>query len=691
MDPAHLSSACGRAGRALALPAAIVVLQLACFPVPLGIWLRGALVGGLTGLVALGMALTYRSHRVVNFAHAELGTTPVVLVVLLQAAWGWPYALATIGGLAAAVALGAVVELAVVRRFARASRLVLTVATLGLAQVLAAATALLPRAFGQPPLLAPRLTPPFTVRIVVGDVVLGANDVIAALTIPVAVGALAAWLRWSTAGVAVRAAADNADRAAMAGIPVKRLHTAVWAVAALLAFVAVFLRAGLLGVPITSALGFGMLLRALTALMIGRLTQLGTIFAAGVALGVLELGVGWNAESPALIDPILALVIVAALVLARRSRSRAGAEVSSWRVVDEARPIAPALARLPAIRATRAGALAALVAAALVLPHLLTVDRSLKASAVLVYAVLGLSLVVLTGWSGQVSLGQVGLFACGAAVGAKAIVDWRLEPATAIAVSALAGAAVATVVGLPALRLRGIALAATTLAFSLATTSYLLDRRFAIADWIPTGRVERRPLFGAIGIDSPTRLYYLVLATFAIAVAALGGVRASRTGRAILAVRDNDRAAQAAGLRPGRVRLSAFALSGALAGAAGCLLALQQQAIGTQPFAAPENFAVFTMVVVGGSATPAGAAIGASFLLGSRWLLPGDWQLLASGAGVLAVLALAPGGLAGVLLRLRDRAFAAMHRRALVRTDPGATGGAAPTPPPAAALPVGSR
>jgi branched-chain amino acid transport system permease protein len=653
-----------RALRALAVPAGIVAVQVVRFPVPAGIWVRGALVGGLTGLVALGMALTSRSHRIVNFAHADLGTAPVVLVLLLQAAWGWPYALAAGTGAVAAFVLGGVVELTIIRRFATSSRLVLTVATLGLAQVLGAAAVVLPRAFGEPPLLAPRLEAPFRVRITIGDVVFGANDVIAVAAILLSVGSLAALLSWSNIGVAVRASAENTDRALMAGIPVKRLQTLVWATAGLLAFVAVFLRAGILGVPVTTSLGFGVLLRALAALMIGRLTHLPTIFAASVALGVLEPGVGWNAESPLLIDPILAVVIALALLIGWRPSSRVDAEASAWRAFDEARPLTRSVRALPAVRAARAAGVAVAAATALALPHVLSVDRSLKATALLVYALLGLSLVVLTGWSGQVSLGQIGLFAVGACVGAKATVDWRLDPFVAVIVTSVAGACVATIVGLPALRLRGFALAVTTLGFSLATTSYLLNPRFSIARWIPTERIERRPLLGRIDIDSPTRLYYVVLAVLALALAGLAGIRSSRTGRAMLAMRDNERAAEAFGLRPARVRLTAFALAGGLSAAAGCLLVLQQQAIGEQPFQPSENFALFTMVVVGGVATAAGAVIGAAFLLGTRWFLPGDWQLLASGAGVLLVLVLAPGGLVGVARRLAHRAVASLERGA---------------------------
>lgn len=644
---------------------AILALQLVLFPLPLGEWVRGLVVGGPTALIALGMALTYRSNRIINFAHADLGTAPVVLVFLLHTAWGWNYGVSTAAGIVAAIVLGAVVELAVIRRFFAAPRLLLTVATLGLAQLLAAGAILLPKAFDSPRLLAPRLPEPFDVRRDIGGVIFNGNDVLAALVVPVAVVALAVFLKGSSVGVAIRASADSAHRASLLGVPVQRLQTVVWVVASLLAFAAVYLRSGLVGLPITSALSLGILLRALAALLIGRLTDLVTIFTTALALGVLELGIGRNTESPLLIDPILAVVIAVALLARRRQSGRTDvADASSWRASEEVRPVPPSLVRLPEVRLVRFGLPTLVLAAAVVLPNLLGVERSLKASALLVYALLGLSVVVLTGWSGQVSLGQIGFFAVGATVGAKATVDWGLDLLVAFAVTAAAGAAVAVVVGLPALRLRGLYLAVTTFAFSLAVTSYLLNPRFDVASWIPTDRIEREPLLGAVDIDSPTRIYYLALAVLLATFLALHGIRHSRTGRALLALRENDRGAQAYAIDAARARLIGFAISGAIAALAGCLFAHHQQAIGQQPFNPGENFAVFTMVVVGGVASPVGAVLGAGFLQSIRWFLPTDWQILATGGGVLLVLLVAPGGLGGLGLRLRDlwlRSVATRH------------------------------
>src|SRR5688572_2264806 len=98
----------GRGARAMAYapPVAIFALQQVLYPLPLGVWVRGVLVGAVTALIALSMALIYRSNRIVNFAQGDLGAAPAVLVFLLLTDWGWPYPLAVAAGAAAAFALG---------------------------------------------------------------------------------------------------------------------------------------------------------------------------------------------------------------------------------------------------------------------------------------------------------------------------------------------------------------------------------------------------------------------------------------------------------------------------------------------------------------------------------------------------------------------------------------------------------
>src|SRR6478609_1132468 len=157
---------------------AIIAVQLVLWPVSAGTFVSGLILGLLGSLLALGMALVWRANRIVNFAQSDLGTVPATLCLLLLEAAKLPFLLVLPIGFASALLLGAIVELAIIRRFFDAPLLILTVATLGVSQLLVFAAVLLPRAFGEIP--ANRtFTPPFHATFQIGVVVFDANDIMA--------------------------------------------------------------------------------------------------------------------------------------------------------------------------------------------------------------------------------------------------------------------------------------------------------------------------------------------------------------------------------------------------------------------------------------------------------------------------------------------------------------------------------
>ncbi len=632
----------------------LVAVQLVFFGLPAGAWIRGVVLGLLIALLAVGMALVYRANRVINFAQADLGFVPTSLAVGLIVFSGLPYLFGFGVGLAAAVALGAIVELAFVRRFARASRLVLTVATIGITQLLAAFALLVPRMWDQSA-ASQRIPPPVDWKVTVGTFILSANDLIALMVAPLAMIGVAVFLGTTRIGTAIRGSAERSERALMLGIPVAWLSTLVWAIAAGLSFLALFLRAGILGVPLGAALSLTALVQALAALVIGRLRNLPTVATTAVALGVLEYGVSWNASSPLLVMPIIGAFVLVALLLQRRQYGRADRdEAAGWRLADEVRPLRPAVARLPLVRLVRWGCAALILVGLALIPMLLRTDQIIKATAVVVFAVIGLSLVVLSGWAGQISLGQMAFVAIGAAVSAKCTLNWNVDVTLALSAGGAAGAVAAFVVGLPALRLRGLYLAVTTLVFALAVNSWFLNRQFF--DWVPQERIERLPVFGVIDISTPTRFYLFALVVLALVFAALRGIRHSRTGRAIVALRENELAAQAFSVSPMPVKLTAFTLSGAVAGVAGGLFVHLSQSFDLSSYTAAESLNVFTAAVVGGLGSLFGGVLGAVFLRGSEWFITApEWRLLSSAIGVLIVLLILPGGLASLVIKVRDR------------------------------------
>ena len=633
---------------------ALVAVQLVFFGVPAGAWIRGVVIGLLTALLAMGMALVYRANRVLNFAQADLGYVPAALSVGLILFAGLPYLLGLLIGAVSSVVLGMLVELAIIRRFSRSPRLVLTVATIGVTQLLAVLAIMLPRLWDEAA-ASQRIPPPLDWKLTIGSFILNANDFIALVVAPLAMLGVGLFLTRTRVGTAVRAAAERGERASMLGIPVGWLSTAVWGIAGLLSFLALFLRAGILGVPLGNALSISALVLALAALVIGRLRNLTTIAVAAVALGILEYGVSWNAESPLLVAPFVGAAVMVALLMQRRSSSRLDQDTTaSWRLADEVRDVEPELARIPLVRLLRWGTYALLALGLFAAPQILRSDQVVKITAIGIYAIIGLSLVVLTGWAGQISLGQVAFVAIGGAVSSKLTSTWNVDLSASLLAAAVVGGVAAFIVGLPALRLRGLYLAVTTLVFAMSVTSWLLNDRFF--SWVPGAkRVKRPPLFGRLDVETSTRYYVYVLIVLGVVMMAMKGIRRSRTGRAILALRDNERAAQSYALSAVRTKLTAFTISGAIAGVAGGLYTHLNHSFDLSSYGVGESLEVFTASVVGGLGSMFGAVLGAVYLRGTEWFVTAEeWRFLSSAAGVLLVLLILPGGLGALIVRIRD-------------------------------------
>ncbi len=641
-------------------PALILAVQATFFWSPLGVVLNGVVIGLITALIALGMLLIYRAGRVLNFAQGELGFIPAVLAVMLIVESELPWAIGLVVGLTASLLLGGAAEFLVIRRFFRAPRLVLTVATLGLAQVLGFLALMMPR-WWDSRVASQRIDVPLDAVWDVGPIRLGADHLLVLIAAPLLLAGVGALLRWTGLGVAIRATAERPDRAASLGIPVRSIQTVVWAVAGALAFMALFLRAGVLGLPVGGRLGFGLLLRALAALMIGRLNHLPTVLASSVALGILHQGVNWNQDSPLVGDAVIALVIVLALLVRRNRSDRGELELGVFQAVGEIRRLPVELAGLIQLRLLRWGAVAAIGAFLLWMPHWLGTENLLRFSYLHLVVMVVVSLVVLTGWAGQLSLGQWAFVAIGAVVGAKLTQELGADLLLATLGAGMAGAVASLAVGLPALRLRGMYLAVTSLAFVVAVTTYLLNPRFF--DWLPQGRVQRNPLLGRIDWSSSFAMYHVSLVALLVTFVAVTGIRNSRTGRVLIALRENEVAAQAFSINPTRAKLTAFAISGFFASCAGALIVHHQQALVIDD-AIRTSIGLFVAGVAGGLGSLLGAALGALYFWGGEWWLPGNWRLMATGSGVLIVLLILPGGLASGLYQLRD---AALRRFAVSR------------------------
>jgi branched-chain amino acid transport system permease protein len=632
------------------------------WPAPIGVFVQGMVIGGLTALIAFGLALVYRANRIINFAAGDLGGVPAALSVLLILGPGVNYFLAVPIGIVCALALGGFVEFVFIRRFFKAPRLILTVATIAVSQILAGVATGLPSLFGlsRPPTDFPS---PFTLTFHIGTVVFRGNEVLAMLTIPVVIAALTYLLRFTNIGIAIRASAEGADRAALLGVPVKRIQTIVWVVATLLGFVAIFLRAGIVGLPIGSVLGPTILIRALTAAVLGRMEKLPTIFVASLALGIVESCIVYRTGNPDLADGVLFVVVLAALLF-QRSGPAARVEddqASTWQAAREVRPIPRELASLPEVKWGVRGLLGLLALVLVLFPLVANDAQTSLGGVILIFVMLGLSLVILTGWAGQVSLGQVAFLGIGGAVAAYLTHSRGWDLSLAILAAAIAGAVAAIGIGLPALRIRGLFLAVATLAFALATSSVALKPAFV--HWIPQGRLEPLPPFlGRISVATDDRMYYLCLAGLLLSVGMVKGIRGSRTGRVLIAIRENTRAAQSYGVNATVAKLTAFATSGFIAAMAGGIFVHHQRQLGISAYTVAESREAFSMIVIGGLGSIPGAFLGAFLIKGLAYFssifplgVRPYLNFFTTGVGLLIVLLLVPGGFSQIFYGFRDR------------------------------------
>ncbi len=664
----------------------LIGLDIGRYPlaIPRGEILGGAVIGVLYALIGMGIILVYRANRIINFAQAQLGAVPAVVALLLIARHGTPYILAIPVMLIGAAVLGAGVELTIVRRFSQSPRLILTVVTIGISLLLLILEFYAKQWVGGDLIDTVGLTfpTPFqSLQFRIGPSTLTGDHLFAIAVVAVIVAALGAFFKFTDIGIAVRAAAENGERAGLLGIPVRRISTIVWTVAAVLSAVGVFLRTPLVGLPLSGFVGPSLLMFGLAVAVIARMESLPTAFFGGMLIGIIDRSALFATHRSALANAVMFVVVVIALLAQRGKLSRAmEAGTSTWQAVREIRPIPLELRHLKEVRFARIGVGIVVGALALSAPWIFGTFKTSAATLILLYAMIGISLVILTGWAGQISLGQYAIAGIGSAVAGGLAANHGWDFFGALFTGALAGALVAVVVGLPALRIQGLFLAVTTLAFAFTVQNFVLRREW-FAWLVPEdNRFADRPVLyerwdlttssdiGPITLDSDAKFYFVCLAFLVMVVAMAQSLRRLRAGRLFIGVRDNGRVMQSFGVSLASTRLAAFAVSGFIAGLAGSLLAYQNVVFSPGAFSPEQSIALFVMAVIGGVGSLLGAVLGAIFLIGLP-LLPGlrdieFIELLTTGLGVLLVLLFLPGGLAEGVYKIRDtllRRVAAKH------------------------------
>ena len=628
-------------------------IPLVDLEIPVEIVVLGLVTGLTYGLLGIGLSLVYRTSRVINFAHGEIGALPAVVVPVLVINHGWSYWLALPLALAGAAALGATTERVVIRRLQRAPRLIVLVATIGVAQILLVANLLIPR---EGALAGSTYPVPFDFSFTIGTYVVTPGQLLILLVVPLAAAAITYFLGRTRLGMASRAAAENREAALLSGVPVNRVSLLMWTIVGLSAGVSAVLAGPTQPLLTQVALGPSLMVRALAAAMIGGLVRLPAVFVGGIAIGVLESVIAFNHPTGGVLELVLFVVIVGSLLVRRDLGQKArGSEESSWSLAGAVRSLPRAVAEHPRVQMARRSALATALLFAALLPLSLDNSQLVLAASVVLFALMGTSLVVLTGYAGQVSLGQFALVGLGAVVGGR-VLQLGYPPWMGVLYATAAGGVAALLVGLPALRIRGLYLAVTTLAFAVAAGSWLFGQDWLVAvEGDRTSLTIPRPVLFGVDLQQTRNYYWLCLAVFVVVAAMVVRLRRTGLGRAMVAVRDNEPAAATVSVSPRRVRLVAFVISGMIAALGGYFYGGLLVTFGSGTFSPVESLNLLAMVVFGGITSVTGALLGALWVQGIPYLFGSNIGLLSSGAGLLVVLLVFPGGLASLAFRVRDR------------------------------------
>ena len=624
---------------------------------PIGFILVGVVYGSVNALGAMGLILVYRANRFINFAHGAMGSLIGVLAIGLVKVHGLNYWIALPLAVIAGGMLGALIEVSTIRKFANHPRLILLVASVGLAQGLGGLELIGSKHEGFSSFTG-AFAPPFNVSLHIDVYTFHSAEILAVAAVPLVLAFLAWFLLRTNAGIAVRAAAENTDRAQLLGVPVRRLWTIVWTIAGALAVLTYMLSAPFEGVkPGIASNGPTVLVPMLAVAIVARMESLPVAFAAGIGLGIMEALVRWNTTGdPALIWPIYGAVIIAALLLQSGKLSRAQESgTSSWSAIKVLKPIPDELRRLPEVAWARRGIFAALVAAFIVVPWTWGSTNQLLAAFAIVWAIIGVSLVVLTGWAGQISLGQFGLAGVAGLVAGNMVAGWNADFFLVILAAGAVGAVVALLVGLPALRIKGLFLAVTTLAVAVALDQYFLNQS-TFPQFIPLNGVPRPLLLQRFNLNDNYEMYLVCLAFLGLAILATMGMRKARAGRVLIGTNDNERAAASVSVPTTSVKLAGFAAAGIIAGVAGALDVYLLGALNPGSFPPIDSITVFGYAVIGGMGSVTGVLLG---ILIFKYLESitafGTYHLAISGAALLWVLLFFPGGFGQVVYDVRDR------------------------------------
>jgi sulfate-transporting ATPase len=615
---------------------------------------------GAYAMLALGIVVIFRASRVLNLAHGAMAMAPTYVVYSLSK-HHVPMPVAVLLGVAFGAGLGALTERLFVRPLRRQGP---TAQTVGTVAVFGVVVSIVAKIYGTTPLEGVRIFPAGGVKLH-GSTLLYGNLGLFFTAIVVAIGFLALF-QFTNLGLALRGSADNRTAAALVGINPDRSALTAWLIGGGLAAFAGILLGGVTSLsPYSLAL---QMLPAFVAALIGGLGSLVGALAGAVLVGALTglvPALGLIHFTRRLTGQLgmsqLILTIIAMIVMyvrgGRYSATDIRAEQSSGSGEVGSRHRRYDASAVPSRSNARVRNYAVLIAL-LVWPFFNTsfsysvLGDSIQAG---MFVIAACSIVLLTGWVGQISLAQAAFVGVGGYGSAMVIRSFHVPFPLNLVIGAVIAASVAAGLGVIALRVRGLYLAVATLIFAFMADSYL----FAAPWFAGSGGVSSVEIntvgtprtYPYFDLSQRRTFYFVVLAVAATVLFGLANLRDSKTGRAFFAIRGSETAAASLGINVTRYKLVAFALSGAIAGLVGNLLLVSQGSISSSQFSISVSLLYLAIAVVGGLQSLGGAVASAMIFASLNELfyrvtaLNGYLEIVS--AGLLAVVLLVyPGGLA---------------------------------------------
>jgi sulfate-transporting ATPase len=606
--------------------------------------LLGVGAGAVYALAAQGMVLVYRGSGVLNFAHGAIGMVGAFCFYLWRAD-GVSTPLAFVLALLLGAAIGAATHLLVMRPLRRAPALSRLIATLGLLTFL---LGLGLERWGDRPRIVAKVLPTTPVE-VLPDAIVGKDRLLLFAVAVCLTVVLFAVYRWTRFGLATTAVAESRRATATLGISPDVIATVNWAAGTALAVAAAILIVNVTGLQVQNLTL--LVVPGVAAALVGGFRSFGLTLAGGLAIGILESEVafvqtkvsdptalaGWGRAVPFLVIILVLVVRGRALPLRSETIERPPA-VGDGRV----RPIVVTPLVLAAIVFLAVG------------PPTNILEASITTASI---GIIVLSLTVVTGYAGQLSLAQFALAGTGAWIATRLIANYDMPFELAAIVAVVGTIPVGVAVGLPALRTRGVNLAVATLGLSLVVESLVLNnsKRTGGITGTQIGSVR---LFGA-DFDAtrhPERYAVLTFVCFVVVALVVANLRRGRAGRRLVAVRTNERAAAALGIDVIGVKLYAFALAAAIAAVGGVLIGYHRPSVVFYPtFSIFESILVIVYGVIGGVGFVVGALLGAALAPGAlvatlsgSVLDSASLVQLLLGALVVVILMRLPNGLASL-------------------------------------------